>query len=92
MDRIAALRTVEEALSAFEAGEITLEDLEERVTGTLRTYATDFEDGRRQAYRATGDRSVEGLVVVATGPGAAREKIADVSETERPAFEVEPAG
>jgi hypothetical protein len=29
---------------------------------------------------------------VATGPGAAREKIAEVSGADRPAFEVEPAG
>lgn len=91
MDRIAALRTVEDALTAFERGEIDLETLESRVTGTLRTYATDFEDGTRRAYRATGDQAVEGLVVVAEDPAAAREQIAGVAGVEATAFEVEPA-
>ncbi len=75
-DRIVALRTVEDALAAFERGEIDLETLESRVTGTLRTYATDFEDGSRRAYRATGDQAVEGLVVVAEDPAAVTAPIA----------------
>jgi hypothetical protein len=89
MDRIAALRTVEEALTAFERGEIDLDTLEARVQGTLRTYATDFEDGQLTAYRATGDPAVEGLIVVAETPRAAREQIADLVDADRPAFEVE---
>lgn len=89
MDRIAALRTVEDALSAFEAGEIDLATMEKRVQGTLRTYATDFEDGNLTAYRATGDPAVEGLVVVAESPRAARERIAELVADERPSFEVE---
>ncbi|MBS3760585.1 DUF7854 family protein [Halodesulfurarchaeum sp.] len=91
MDRIAALRTVEEALSAFEAGEIDLDTMEARVQGTLRTYATDFEDGQLCAYRATGEPAVEGLVVVAETPAGAREQIAELVDTERPTIEVERA-
>lgn len=91
MDRIAALRTVEDALSAFEAGEIDLDGLESRVTGTLRTYATEFEDGKRRAYKATGDPSVEGVIVVAEDPAAAREQIEALVEADRPALEIEPA-
>jgi len=90
MDRIAALRTVEEALSAFEAGEIDLDALESRVTGTLRTYATEFEDGPQRAYRATGDPAVEGAVVVAETPAAAREQFEELLEPEGP-IDIEPA-
>ena len=43
MDRISALRNVEEALSAFEAGEADLAATERRVVAVLRTYATEFE-------------------------------------------------
>ncbi|MDY6765739.1 MAG: hypothetical protein SVW77_00060 [Candidatus Nanohaloarchaea archaeon] len=39
MDRISALRNVEDALSAFEAGECTLADLERQVRGVLQTVA-----------------------------------------------------
>ncbi len=91
MDRIAALRTVEDALSAFERGEIDLETMEARVQGTLRTYATEFEDGGLSAYRATGDPKVEGLVVVAESPSAARERIGELAEADPPAFEIERA-
>ena len=89
MDRIAALRTVEEALSAFERGEIDLDSMEATVQGTLRTYATEFEDGGLAAYRAFGESSVDGLVVVAESPAAARERLADLGETDATAFEVE---
>ncbi len=90
MDRIAALRTVEEALSAFEAGDIDLDTMAARVQGTLRTYATEFEDGQLAAYRARGDAAVEGLVVVAETPMAAREQIADLVDGD-PTFDVERA-
>ncbi|AOW79296.1 MAG: hypothetical protein ACQEQJ_09810 [Halobacteriota archaeon] len=90
MDRIAALRTVEEALAAFEQGEIDLDTMEARVQGTLRTYATEFDDGNLGAYRATGDQAAEGLIVVAESPTAARERVLELLAPDRPDFEVEP--
>lgn len=86
MDRISAIRNVESALAAFEDGEISLETLEERVTGVLRTYATEFEDGT--AYRARGDPQADGLVVVAPSPAAARDRIDELLDGEA-SFEVE---
>jgi hypothetical protein len=74
MDRISALRNVEEALSRFEDGECSLSDLERDVRGVLRTYATDFE-GDLGAYRADGTGSVDGLVVLAPSASAARERV-----------------
>ena len=87
MDRISALRNVEDALSRYEDGEVTLPELEREVRGTLRTYATDFEDAR--AYRASGDRRVDGLVVVAISRTEAREQIEDLVD-EAVSFDVEP--
>ena len=78
MDRISALRNVEEALAAFEAGEASLPELEREVRGVLRTYATEFDD--RRAWRAGGDPAVEGLVVLATSRTAARERVADLAD------------
>jgi hypothetical protein len=74
MDRISALRNVEEALAAFEDGEVALADLERRVQGILRTYATEFE-GQLSAYRATGGSRVEGMVVLAPDEQTARERV-----------------
>jgi len=85
MDRISAIRNVESALAAFEDGEISLETLEERVTGVLRTYATEFEDEHRTVYRVHGDDRERPLVVVAPSPGEARERArqaADVRPTD----------
>lgn len=82
MDRIAALRNVEEALSAFEQGEVDLATMESRVQGILRTYATEFEDGALSAYRASGDPAVDGLVVVAESAAAARERVLDLVESQ----------
>lgn len=73
MDRISALRNVEDALAQFEADELSLPELEREVRGTLRTYATEFEEG--QLYRARGDPAVEGVVVVASSQTDARERI-----------------
>jgi hypothetical protein len=89
MDRIAALRNVEEALSAFEQGEIDLSTMEERVQGVLRTYATSFEEDSLAAYRASGDPAVAGLVVVAESPNQARERIRDLVDGEPAGFDVE---
>ncbi|MDS0279022.1 hypothetical protein NDI85_14575 [Halomicroarcula sp. S1AR25-4] len=77
MDRISALRNVEEALAAFEAGECSLSDLESDVRGVLRTYAADFE-GDLQAYRASGDGPADGLVVLAASEPEARERVAEL--------------
>jgi hypothetical protein len=79
MDRISALRNIEEALSDFESGESDLAATEKRVVTVLRTYATDFEgeEGLR-AYRAIGEGRAHGLVVVAENEREARERIADL--------------
>ncbi|MUV49134.1 hypothetical protein [Haloarcula sp. CBA1122] len=77
MDRISALRNIEEALAEFETGSKSLSDLEQDVRGTLRTYATEFE-GDLQAYRASGEAGVDGLVVLAPSETAARERVQDL--------------
>lgn len=78
MDRIATLRTIEEALTQYENGELSLPELEREVRGSLRTYATAFADAT--AYRASGEPAVEGLVVVADSRAEAREQIRDLVE------------
>lgn len=76
MDRISALRNVEEALGEFEDGELSLVELERRVGAVVRTYATEFEAGDLAAYRVRG---AEGeAVVVAPSPGEARERATDL--------------
>ncbi|WP_134668510.1 DUF7854 family protein [Halorussus marinus] len=101
MDRISALRNVEDALADFEAGEADLEATERRVLTVLRTYATEFEEETLSAYRASGAPSVEGLVVVAESPAQARRRVRELTATEPEAgsddedgdwgaFEVEP--
>lgn len=89
MDRISALRNVEEALADFEAGEATLAETERRVLAVLRTYATEFAAEGVAAYRARGDRAV---VVVAESPGAARRRAADRLDADPAAIEVEELG
>ncbi len=74
MDRISALRNVERALAAYEAGEVSLPELEQEVRGVLRGYATEYGEG--SAWLARGDERVDGLVVVATSRSAARERAA----------------
>lgn len=77
MDRIAALRTIEEALSKYEADDIAFPELEQEVEGILRTYATAFDE-ETTAYRASGDPSADGLVVVASSRTDAREQIEEL--------------
>lgn len=77
MDRITALRTIEDALTAYEQDDLALPELEREVQGILRTYATEFDDGTT-AYRASGDPNADGLVVVASSPTAAREQIEEL--------------
>jgi len=88
MDRISALRNVEDALADFEDGDASLEDVEDRVLGVLRTYATEFDEDGASAYRATGDPAVEGTVVVAPDPETARERVAARIDEPAPEFEV----
>lgn len=88
MDRISALRRIEESLTDYEEGEIPLPDLEREVRGVLRTYATSFEE-ESAAYRASGPDRVQGLVVVAPSPGAAREQVRELVD-EPVTFDVEP--
>ena len=89
MDRISALRNIEDALSAFEGDECSLPELEREVRGSLRPYATEFDEETR-AYRATGHERVAGLVVVARSRTEAREQVRELVSNP-PAFEVEPA-
>jgi len=94
MDRISALRNVEDALAAFEDGEVDLAGLERDVRGTLRTYATEFE-GELSAYRAErteegrdGNPAVDGTVVLAGSKQDARERVRELVERPGP-FAVE---
>jgi hypothetical protein len=87
MDRISALRNVEDALTRFEEDDLSLPELEREVRGILRTYATEFEDAT--AYRAQGDASADGLVVVAPSLTEARERIEELL-SEPASFDLEP--
>ncbi len=84
MDRISALRTIEEALTAYEDGDLSLPALEREVRGVLRTYATAFDE-EAAVYRATAPPTVEGLAVVAASPRGARERVADLTGDVDPA-------
>lgn len=78
MDRISALRNVEESLARFEAGECSLGELERDVRGVLRTYATEF-DGELRAFEASGE-DLGRLTVLASSRAEARERVADLVE------------
>lgn len=90
MDRISALRNVEEALRAFEAGEEDLETTQRRVQSVLQSYATEFEAEQRRAYRAHGDGPADGVVVVAADRGAAADRVRALTDDDSAEFEVEP--
>jgi len=91
MDRISALRNVEEALREFERGEVDLEGAERRVLAVLRMYATEFAETHEglAAYRAAGDGRVEGTVVVAESPAAARKRVGELFDLDPGAAGVE---
>ena len=98
MDRISALRNIEEALREFESGDADLGSTERRVVNVLRTYATEFsdeDDANLAAYRAAGDDPADGLVVVAPSPAEARARVtallddAGVDDADRLDFEAE---
>jgi len=87
MDRIAALRNVEEALAEFEAGEADLAATEGRVLAVLRTYATEFEE--LDTYRARGDDPADGTVVAAESRPAARDRVLALADADPDAVEFE---
>lgn len=78
MDRIAALRRIEQSLSALESGETDLETCERRVRATVRTFATEF-DGELSAYRPD-----DGTVVVAASEREARERLRELTGVDAP--------
>ncbi|EMA67037.1 DUF7854 family protein [Halorubrum kocurii] len=82
MDRISAIRNVEDALRAFENGDADLADTEQRVAAVLRTYATEF-DGDDDVFRAVGEEPVDGTIVVAPSAPAARERVIALSASDR---------
>ncbi len=92
MDRISALRNVEDALADYEDGDATLDELEDRVVTVLRTYATEFDAVGRSAYRAYGHDTVEGVVVTAEGRPDARDRVEDLADAESLEFELEELG
>ena len=81
MDRIAALRQIEDALADLEAGETDLEACERRVWAAVRTFATEF-DGELAAYRADA-----GTVVLAASEREARERVRELTGAEAPTVE-----
>ena len=81
MDRIAALRQIEDALADLEAGEVELEACERRVRATVRTFATEF-DGDLAAYRADS-----GVVVVAASEREARRRVRELTDADAPTVE-----
>lgn len=91
MDRISALRNLEDALRAYEAGDIDLAGLEDRAETILRTYATEFEESELSVYRATGGVA-DGTVVAAESPAAARDRIGEQVDAEELEFELEHLG
>ena len=78
MDRIAALRRIEQSLSDFEAGEADLDTCEREIRATVRTFATEF-DGGLSAYRADS-----GTVVVASSEREARERVRTLTDADVP--------
>lgn len=90
MDRISALRNVEEALRTFEAGEADLERTQQQVQSVLQSYATAFDAAERQPYRAHGDGPADGVVVVAPDPETARKRVQKLHDVDAASFDVEP--
>jgi hypothetical protein len=79
MDRISALRNVEEAIREFESGETDLASTEQRVRTILRTYATEFEDEQRAVYTT---EQTDPTVVVAPSAAAARDRVSELTGRE----------
>lgn len=81
MDRIAALRQIEDALADFEAGETDLDTCERRVRAAVRTFATAF-DGDLGAFESDG-----GTIVVAASAREARERVRALTDADAPTVE-----
>lgn len=90
MDHISALRNVEEALRAFEAGDADLATTQRRVRSVLQSYATEFEAEERRPYRAHGEAPADGAVVVAADAETAHQQVRALTDAEGASFEVEP--
>jgi hypothetical protein len=90
VDRISALRNIEEALRAFEAGDDDLATTQQRVRSVLQSYATEFEADERRPYRAHGEAPADGVVVVAADPAGAKERVRTLVDAENADFDVEP--
>ena len=78
MDRIATLRQIESALTAFESGETDLEGCERQIRAAVRTFATEF-DGELSAYR-----SDTGTVVLASSEREARQRVRELTDASAP--------
>ncbi|MCO8268510.1 hypothetical protein ACOZ4B_12450 [Haloferax prahovense] len=82
MDRISAIRNIEDAIRDLESGDADLASTERRVVTVLRTFATEFEDdagdGTLDAWTAVGDDRAEGLVVLAADEADARTRVRDL--------------
>lgn len=87
MDRISALRNIEESLAAFEEGDIDLGTVQQRVLTVLQTYATEFERDGLEVYQASGDAQADGLVVVAESRAHARERVRQLLDDNDRTFE-----
>ena len=89
MDRISALRNIENALSDFESGEDELRETQRRVLTALQTYATEFEAERDlSVYRACGDERAMGITVVAESKTEATERVAELLDDETVEFDI----
>lgn len=88
MDRISALRNIEDALQEYEDGQCDLGDLEDRVGTILRTYATAFEAEDLAVYRAEGGEAA-GTIVAAVDEERARSQISSRLEIPETAFELD---
>lgn len=91
MDRISALRNMEDALQDYEDGDVDLAGLEERIGTILRTYATDFEAAELDVYRAVGGEA-DGTIVAAESATEARERIGDQLDVDDLEFDLEQMG
>ncbi|AFK17966.1 hypothetical protein E6P09_04235 [Haloferax mediterranei ATCC 33500] len=82
MDRISALRNIEDAIRDLESGEADLASTERRVVTVLRTFATEFEsdtgDETLEAWKAVGDDRAEGIVVLAATEDEATTRVQDL--------------
>mgnify|MGYP000156246032 CR=1 FL=1 len=87
-DRVAECTSGIDVFPLF-VGDATYAVKLDRVATVLRTYATEFEDEQRHAYRAHGDSSADGVVVVASDSETAKERVQELHDADTSLFEVE---